>query len=267
MGNQQQTGDLMKEVWKDIEDYEGYYQVSSRGRVRSVDRIVVSKTGKKIPYKGKIRTLQNKRGYLQVCLNKAGDSSWFIVHRLVAKAFIPNTNNFPQVNHIDGNKTNNNCLNLEWVTAKDNIRHAYDNDLALKGEDRPQATVSKDTVVKICEALEQGVPSTEIARLLNTTTDVVSKIKSRKCWNDVSENYNFKARHRGLSEETVVAVCELLQQGFSAPYILSVLEDPLLNLSKIYSIRKRDHYTNISQDYEWAHYKNHRSLVCSETSD
>lgn len=102
---------MMKEVWKDIEDYEGLYQVSNLGRVKRVesDRVL-----KKFKYTG---------GYLKVTLSKNGVKSNHKIHRLVAQAFIPNPDNKPQVNHIDEDKTNNRVDNLEWSTATENANH------------------------------------------------------------------------------------------------------------------------------------------------
>lgn len=108
------------EIWKDIKGYEGYYQVSNLGNVRSLDRFdgVHDRKGTKI----KPNLKQN--GYLQVGLRKHNKRKWFGVHRLVATYFLRNPNNKPQVNHIDCNKQNNNVSNLEWVTGKENQEHA-----------------------------------------------------------------------------------------------------------------------------------------------
>lgn len=108
------------EIWKDIIGYEGYYQVSNLGNVRSLDRFDgVHKRDGKI-----IRPNLKANGYLQVGLRKHSERKWFGLHRLVAIHFIENPYNKPQVNHIDGNKQNNTVNNLEWVTGKENQTHA-----------------------------------------------------------------------------------------------------------------------------------------------
>lgn len=112
----------MKEIWKDIEDYEGLYQVSNLGNVRSLN------------YNGthKIKEMAHqlmRKGYLRVHLSKNNKSKRISIHRLVAETFIPNPNNLPQVNHIDGNKQNNCVSNLEWCTNLENQRHAWNNGL------------------------------------------------------------------------------------------------------------------------------------------
>lgn len=112
------------EIWKDIEGYEGLYQVSNLGRVRSLDRIVKFSDGHSQPMKGKILVFgKNHGGYWQVGLSKNSKSTRKSVHRLVAETFIPNPNNYPCVNHKDEVKTNNRVDNLEWVTYKENTNY------------------------------------------------------------------------------------------------------------------------------------------------
>ena len=108
------------EVWKDVVGYEGLYKVSNKGKVFSVERI--SLQGRKIGGQS-LKPARNKYGYLWVNLCKNGKTKAEYIHRLVAQAFIPNPNNFPQVNHIDEVKTNNNAKNLEWCTSKYNANH------------------------------------------------------------------------------------------------------------------------------------------------
>lgn len=114
------------EQWKDVPGYEGIYQVSNLGRVRSVDRVIIDRNGRPMRYKGVILTPQfNEFGYLKVVLRKDGRSKNFKVHQLVAMAFIENPNGLPCINHIDGNKQNNKVTNLEWCTFGGNNKHAY----------------------------------------------------------------------------------------------------------------------------------------------
>ena len=115
----------MKEIWKDIKDYEGLYQVSNLGRVKSCERYRKTKNNGKCIVPEKILKLNTgKDGYLRIDLCYNNKHKNCQVHRLVAQTFIPNPENKPQVNHIDCNRQNNNVSNLEWVTPQENTQHA-----------------------------------------------------------------------------------------------------------------------------------------------
>lgn len=103
----------MEEKWKDIEGYEGLYQISSMGNIRSFYPHNFRKGDR-------LRTFENG-GYRRAALYKDGKLCKILVHRLVAKAFIPNPDNKPYINHKDGNRSNNNIENLEWVTSRENV--------------------------------------------------------------------------------------------------------------------------------------------------
>ncbi|MGN0574879.1 MAG: NUMOD4 motif-containing HNH endonuclease [Ruminococcus sp.] len=113
----------MSEIWKPIPGYEGYYEASTYGRVRSVERIINGRW-RFTHRKSHIMTPNNVHdGYKQVKFSIAGKKLQPLLHRLIAETFIPNPDNLPQVNHIDGNKDNNNVDNLEWCTASQNSSH------------------------------------------------------------------------------------------------------------------------------------------------
>ena len=114
----------MEEIWKDKKDYEGHYQVSNLGRAKSLDRYVKGK-GHSLQFKkGRIlKLMKDNNGYLKVRLCNGEKSKTFNLHRLVAETFIPNPNNYKEVNHKDENKTNNVVTNLEWCDRKYN--HNY----------------------------------------------------------------------------------------------------------------------------------------------
>ena len=119
----------MEEIWKDIPGYEGYYQVSCQGNVRSVDREFVNSIGRHCFIKGMPINPRIEKGYYRLGLKKHQEMKMFNVHRLVALVFIPNPCNFETVNHINGVKTDNRVENLEWCTVKQNVNHAYENNL------------------------------------------------------------------------------------------------------------------------------------------
>lgn len=115
-------------MWKAIEGYEGYYEISDSGEVRSLDRDVANTRGNHVGLKRHLRgapmKLSISLGYYVVNLRKNRTSHVVPVHILVAKTFIPNPNNMPVINHKDGNKLNNHVSNLEWVTYAENNIHA-----------------------------------------------------------------------------------------------------------------------------------------------
>lgn len=106
----------MKEIWKDIEGYEGVYHVSNLGRVK---RVATNRV---------LQPYRNNVGYLLVYVCKNGKRKTHRIHRLVAQAFIPNPENKPEVNHLDENKSNNMVSNLEWSTRKENCNYGTRNE-------------------------------------------------------------------------------------------------------------------------------------------
>lgn len=125
----------MEEIWKDIKGYEEYFEISNIGRVRRKPRIVINKWGTNTYIKEKIISQQiSNKGYCKVTLRKKKntDIKTFFVHRLVATHFIDNPELKQQINHIDGDKTNNGVQNLEFCTQSENIKHAYKTGLINK---------------------------------------------------------------------------------------------------------------------------------------
>lgn len=120
----------MEELWKDIEGYEGLYQISTLGRVKRVTTGRILKGGK------------NTSGYIQISLYKQGVRDVKRIHRLVAESFIPNTENKPEVNHINEDKTNNRVDNLTWSTRKENINHGTRNERVSKAKSIPIVAIN-----------------------------------------------------------------------------------------------------------------------------
>ena len=145
-------------MWRPVVGYEGRYEVSNDGRIRSLDIYVNCAGGKQRLSKGRIKPIHaNNRGYLTVNLCKDNDTTRYLVHRLVAEAFVPNTNNKPQVNHIDGDNTNNRAENLEWVTDNENKAHSS---IEVGGTQRPKKKV---LVREISTGIEQVFEGLRVA--------------------------------------------------------------------------------------------------------
>jgi len=119
----------MKEIWKDIPGYEGYYQISSIGRVKAVARTITGRWGKQRLKELIRRNGKNPKGYQLVDLHKNNISQTITIHRLVAMAFIVNPENKPCINHKNGIKDDNRVENLEWCTYAENNQHAIDTGL------------------------------------------------------------------------------------------------------------------------------------------
>jgi hypothetical protein len=171
------------EVWKKI-DCNNYYEVSNYGNIRSVDRIVEHKTSKFLNIKSqKIKPALRKDGYLHVHLAKDCKSLNKTVHRLVAIAFLENPLNKFDINHKDGNKSNNNLSNLEWNTRSENLYHAYNIGLKERGEKHYNSKLTEIQVNEIRSI--NGVSQTQIGINYNVSRKCISKILKRQTWKHI----------------------------------------------------------------------------------
>lgn len=143
------------ENWKAVNGFEGWYEVSDKGRIRSVERTITHSCGKVQTNPSKILKPQLQKigkGYFTVQLYKNSKHYKRYLHRLIAEHFIPNLDNKPQVNHIDGNPRNNSIDNLEWVTVSENLQHAIDNNLQVKN--KPVRRINRYGDIKEYESLQ-----------------------------------------------------------------------------------------------------------------
>ena len=173
----------MEEIWKDIPEYENLYQVSSYGRIKSLDHY--TKDVNKTQFiKGRILKPQHQTtGYYKVTLSKNGIKKQYTIHRLVAKTFLANPENKIEVNHIDGDKLNNNISNLEWTTPKENTRHAIKSGLNKNyGENHYKSILTKKDVLRILELLKQGLSHSSIAKQYNVSRTLITRINVGTAW-------------------------------------------------------------------------------------
>lgn len=190
------------EIWKDIKDYEGMYQCSSYGRVRSLDRYVEEHNGKKQFRKGQIiKPRLNKNGYLQLALNKNSKRKMKYVHILIAETFLENNEKLETVNHKDGNKLNNNMDNLEWASYSENNQHAYSelNRSVTKEGAKPKTVYfidTQDNSVKQFNSIKEttinvGLSHTQINRYIHSNKKwkgrYIFKTDSIKCVENIEK--------------------------------------------------------------------------------
>ena len=174
------------EIWKDIPEYKGIYQVSNLGRVKRLQTSQNRSNNKKLNLKEKLLNgTINYFGYKKVQLYKDSKFKTFSVHRLVAICFIENKLNKPQVNHIDGNKLNNIVENLEWCNNSENQLHAWKLGLNRTSDNldlyRTNCIVTKELVIKIREELKT-TKSRILAKKYNLSESQMSNIKNNKRW-------------------------------------------------------------------------------------
>ena len=158
------------EIWKDVIGWEGFYQISNFGNVKSLERQVYNKGHKcyRVQYGRVLKPAIASHGYRMVHLLNGKISRSVCVHRLVIEAFIPNSENKKETNHKDGNKLNNNVDNLEWATYTENINHALNTGLNNnKADTHYKAKITSKDAVTIRRMRKQGIRITKIKESFN----------------------------------------------------------------------------------------------------
>lgn len=188
-----------KERWEYAHGYDNNYKISSCGRVKSL----------KFSKEKYLKPKQNRSGYLEVLLYKNNEGKLHRVHRLVAEAFLPNPENKPEINHKDGDKTNNYVDNLEWCTRKENQKHAYITGLVGSiSEIKHRARVNGK---QACKRIVQETVDGEVVRIWNSQTSAALELNLSRtaisnclndrtktaggyCWKYIYKRYNIKRR-------------------------------------------------------------------------
>jgi hypothetical protein len=187
---------VLSEVWKDVVRYEGLYQVSNLGNVKSLDREVAPNN--KVPYwrKGKIcKQSKSNLGYMTVGFTVNNVKVNKYVHRLVAESFIANMNDYPQVNHIDCDKTNNRINNLEWCTNSQNHIHASKNGLnklhlhrvVYSGEENGRSLLTKEQVLEIKQKyIPYKYSAKKLSKEYSVSESCITHILNNTSWKEIS---------------------------------------------------------------------------------
>ena len=174
---------MESEIWKDIVGYEDYYQVSNQGRVKALERVVYRIDGKIKVFKEKIRkSSKDGSGYLSLILSKDNVQKRHCIHILVCVHFIPNPQNKEEVNHEDGNKTNNNDWNLTWATPKENQHHARTTGLINDaGENNTRAKFTNQQTIEI-RSLASKMSQRQIGKIYGVAQSTIEKIINNKSY-------------------------------------------------------------------------------------
>lgn len=197
----------------------------------------------------------DRDGYHHVTIYVNGTPKYSVVSRLVAIAFIPNPENKPEVNHIDGNKDNNNVSNLEWNTTKENIHHAWRTNLAKakKGENHPNSIYKESDIRKVCKLLESNeMTMKEISNQTKIPYTIVKQIKNKILWKDISKEYKIENHNKSgrdsYSKKEIERVCLLLELH-NSPAVVSNMTK--INYDTVYQIYKHKQWKSISSKYNF----------------
>ncbi len=172
----------LDEEWRPAVGFEGYYDVSNLGRVRTVERVVSNATGTRV-VKSRIRACTDvRRGYKGVLLSKENKLTCARVHRLVARAFIPNPKNLETVDHINSDVTDNRAVNLRWASIQDNLRYMVEK--GSSAIQRPRRA-KRLTIEMVNLIRSSNLNTVELGRVLGINNTSVGRVRNNKTWREV----------------------------------------------------------------------------------
>lgn len=248
-------------------DIEEFRQIKYRGKylpylVSSYGRVFSTNYKRWTFEPAEISIAIKKTGYCEVCLSLKGHKYWVLVHRLVATAFIENTFDKEEVNHINGIKTENYVWNLEWVTRVENDTHAREHGLKVPrhGEDIGNNKFTESDVIAVCHLLSDNVLTLkEISKETGVTYDMVRNIRNHNSWTHISKNYAIDNYTGGKDSETyeeklerVHSICKDISTGDIS--LTSIAKKYNTGFSLIWAIFNGSTWKNVSKDYDFSNY-------------
>lgn len=185
--------------------------------------------------------------------DSSGVNKKMLLHRLVAITFL-GLQDGKEVNHIDGDKLNNNLSNLEWVTRGENLKHAYSlNLISVSGEKNPRAVLTEDEVINIYQRLLSGEKNSVLAKEYSVGRTTIMSIKTKASWPELLREFadiEVKFKPEPLSEQIVHEICKRFQEGQT---VMQIITDFAGDATKdqIHDIKRRKCFKKISKDYQW----------------
>lgn len=240
--------------WKPVywEGKKTRYMVSYDGQIYDTKKQKIVKAHK-----------DKRNGYMNYTFCDEGSGLYGTkrVHRIIAKTFIPNPADFPVVNHLDNDRTNNRVDNLEWTTQSENIRYALNQGrLHIEsGETHPFAKYTDEQIREVCELLQAGYTNTEIGKMTDVNTHYVSGIRNRQWRKDISKDYTWeiikfkdrkgsKAYGATIDEAMARKICQMIVQGYQNKEIADKLG---VKRHIVKNIRCRDSWKSVSRNFKW----------------
>ena len=200
----------------DLDEFKGFYKISRDGSVISVPR------NGTVNFEKKIKPTIGTNGYLKVSFRCFGKRYTRNIHRLLALTFIDNPNNYPCVNHIDGDKLNNDISNLEWATYSRNVQHAYDNGLTVSVKGESKSNLTNDDVLRIVMMKGNGETLKSISEDFGVSPSTISDIVLGRTWShltgiklkqNVSKGKTSSTKEKGISNSKNRKFDVLLMEG------------------------------------------------------
>lgn len=217
-----------------VPNYE-FAEVNDKGQIRSsLTKHIYS------PY-------TDKDGYLRCKVWDGEKSRGVYVHRAIALVFVPNPNQKPIVNHIDGVRNNNSIENLEWVSYEENSKHGVMLGNFPKGQNAFRAKYKDKQIHEVCKLLAEGIGQIEVSRLTGIPVTTIHGIVIGRTWGHISEDYKIKEVSPKATDEQAKEIISLLGMGLSDKEILAKIDHPRVNRHTIGNIRLGKTFKHLSR--------------------